>query len=126
MLDANKKLLDKAIKEEYITAKWTEFSVSGAPETGKSSFLKLLYNEDPPAYHDSTSVVAACERRKGNIIPTILATADDNSEWTKINHRCLTEMIAQVIKNCIKRLKRPQSMIGNQETRIQMITQQIR
>ena len=47
-------------------------------------------------------------------IPTPLATADDNFEWTKINHRCLTEMIAQVIKNCIKCLKRPQSIIGNQ------------
>ena len=48
MLGANKKLLDKATKEGYVTAKWTKFSVSGALGTGKSSFLNLLYNEDPP------------------------------------------------------------------------------
>ena len=35
MLGANKKLLDKAMKEGYVTAKWTKFSVSGAPGTGK-------------------------------------------------------------------------------------------
>ena len=60
------------MKEGYITAKWT-FSVSDAPETGKLSFLKLLDNEEPPAHHDSTSVVVACETRKVNIIPTTTA-----------------------------------------------------
>ena len=36
------------MKEGYDTVKWTKFSVSGTPGTGISSFLNLLYNEDPP------------------------------------------------------------------------------
>ena len=110
-IDANKKLLDRAMKEGYITAKWTKFLVSGAPGTGKSSFLKLLYNEDPPPNHDSTSVVAAYEARKVEIIP---ATIDDNSEWTKTHHRSLTELIAQRVKNSIQPLKPTESMLVNQ------------
>ena len=58
ILGANKKLWDKAMKEDYVTTKWTKFSISGAPGTGKSSFLNLLYNEDPPDCHNSTAVIA--------------------------------------------------------------------
>ena len=93
------KLLDKAMKEGYVTAKWTKFSVSGAPGTGKSSFLKLLYNELPPEHHDSTSVVATHEVRKVEIISS---TMGDNSMWTRIDHKSLTEMIAQGIKDGIR------------------------
>ena len=100
------------MKEGYITAKWTKFSVSGAPGTGKSSFLKLLYNEDPPPNHDSTSVVAAYEARKVEITP---ATIDDNSEWTVINHRSLTELIAPKVKNSIQPLKPTESMLVNHQ-----------
>ena len=51
------------MKEGYVDAKWTRFSVSGAPGTGKSSFLRFLYNGDPPVHHDSTSVVVPQEAR---------------------------------------------------------------
>ena len=51
------------MKEGYVTAKWSKFSVSGAPGTGKSSFLNLLYNEDPPDCHNSTPVIGAKEAR---------------------------------------------------------------
>ena len=99
LLGTNKKLLDKAMKEGYVTVKWTKFFVSGAPGTGKSFFLNLLYDEDPPNCHSSTPVIAAKEAR---IIP---ATIDDDSVWRKIDHESLKAIIARGIKHSIRRLK---------------------
>ena len=96
ILGANKKLLDKAMKEGYVTAKWSKFSVSGAPGTGKSSFLNLLYNEDPPDCHNSTPVIAAKEAR------IISATVGDNSKWNKVDHESLKEIITQGVKHSIR------------------------
>ena len=87
------------MREGYVTAKWSKFSVSGAPATGKSSFVKLIYNEPPPEHHDSTSVVATHEARKVEIIPS---TIGDDSMWTKIDHNSLKEIIAQGVKNGIR------------------------
>ena len=99
MLDTNNKLLDKAMKEGYVTAKWTKFSVSGAPGTGKSTFLSLLYNEDPPDCHTSTPVIAVKEPR------IISATVGDDSVWRKIDHESLKAIIAQGVKHSIRPLK---------------------
>ena len=96
-------LLDKALKEGYVIAKWTKFSVSGAPGTGKSSFLKLLYNEDPPVHHDSTSVIVPQEARQINISCAII---DDDTTWTKINYENIKEIIAQGIKDGVRPSKR--------------------
>ena len=82
------------MKEGYVTAKWTKFSISGAPGTGKSSFLKLLYNEDPPVHHDSTPIVATQEARKVDICCGV----NSDSVWTKIDHKSLKKMIAEGIK----------------------------
>ena len=71
------------MKEGYVTVKWTKFSVSGAPGTGKSSFLNLLYNEDPPDCHTSNPVITAKEAR------IISATVGDDSVWKKIDHETL-------------------------------------
>ena len=102
VLDINKKLLDKAMKEGYVTAKWSKFSVSGAPGTGKSSFLKLLYNEPPPEDNNSTSVVATYETRRVDVIPAIV---DHDLVWKKIDHNSLKEKIAQVVKDGIRHHK---------------------
>ena len=71
------------MKKGYVTTKWAKFSVSGAPGTGKSCFLKLLYNEDPPDCHRSTPIIAPKEAR------IISATVDDDSVWRKIDHDSL-------------------------------------
>ena len=92
-------LLDKAMKEGYVTAKWSKFSVSGPPGTGKSSLLKLLYNEPSPEHHDSTSVVATHEARKVEIIPS---NKGEDSMWTKIDHNSLKKIIAQGVKDGIR------------------------
>ena len=84
------------MKEGYVTVKWTKFSVSGAPGTGKSSFLNLLYNEDPPDCHNSTQVITAKEAR------IISATVGDDFVWRKIDHKTLKEIIAQGIKHSIR------------------------
>ena len=99
MLGANKKLLYKAMKEGYVTAKWSKFSVSGAPGTGKSSLVKLLYNEPPPEHHDSTSVVATHEAR---IVEIISSAVGNHSMWTKIDHNSLMKIIAQGVKDGIR------------------------
>ena len=99
MLDTNNKLLDKAMKEGYVTAKWTKFSVSGAPGTCKSTFLSLLYNEDPPDCHTSTPVIAVKEPR------IISATVGDDSVWRKIDHESFKAIIAQGVKHSIRPLK---------------------
>ena len=102
MLDVNKKLLDEAMKQGYVTTKWTKFSVSGAPGTGKSSFLKLLYNDPPPKLHDSTSVVATHKARNVEILSSSI---DNDSVWTKIDHNSLKKMIAQGVKDAIRHLE---------------------
>ena len=84
------------MKEGYIIAKRTKFSVSGAPGTGKSSFLNLLYNEDPPNCHSSTPVIAAKEAR------IISATVGDDSMWNKVDHESLKEIITQGVKHSIR------------------------
>ena len=92
MLVANKKLLDKAMKEGYVTVKWTKFSVSGTSGTGKSSFLNLLYNEDPPDCHNSTPVIAAKEAR------IITAIMGDDFMWNKVDHNFLKMVIIDSIQ----------------------------
>ena len=84
------------MKEGYVTAKWSKFSVSGAPGTGKSSFLNLLYNEDPPDCHNSTPVIVAKEAR------IISATVGDDSMWNKVDHESLKEIITQGVKHSVQ------------------------
>ena len=92
------------MREGYVTAKWSKFSVSGAPGTGKSSFLNLLYNEDPPHCHSSTPVIAAKEPR------IISATVGDDSVWRKIDHESLKAIIAQGVKHSIRPIKPKESL----------------
>ena len=87
-------LLAKAMNEGYVTVKWTKFSVSGAPGTGKSSFLNLLYNEDPPDCHNSTPVIATKEAR-------IISAIGDDCMWRKIDNDILLLVIAQGVKHSI-------------------------
>ena len=100
------------MKEGYVTAKWSKFSVSGAPGTGISSFLNMLYNEDPSHCHNSTPVIAAKEPR------IISATVGDDSMWRKIDHESLKAIIAQGVKHSIRPHKPKESL------RNQLITQQ--
>ena len=67
--------------------------------TGKSSFLNLLFSEDLPGCHSSTSVIAAREAR------IISATVNDDSVWTEIDHESLKKLIAQGVKHSIRPLK---------------------
>ena len=87
------------MKEGYVTVKWTKCSVSGAPGTGKSSFLNLLYNEDPLEYHSNTPVVVAKETR---IISSIVG---DDSLWREIDRDTLIKKIAEGVKDGIRPLK---------------------
>ena len=92
------------MKEGYVTAKWSKFSVSGAPGTFQSSFLNLLYNEDPPHCHSSTPVIAAKEPR------IISATVGDDSVCRKIDHESLKAIIAQGVKHSVRPHKPKESL----------------
>ena len=90
------------MKEGYVIARWTKFSVSGPPGTGKSSLLKMLFNEPPPDCHNSTPVVAIHEPRRVEITSAIASTQQTGSFWKKIDHESLKAMIAQGIKDEIR------------------------
>ena len=91
-------LLDKAMKKGFVTAEFSKFSISGAPGTGKSSFLKLLYNDEPSNddnIHNSTNVVAP---RPVHVM-TAIKGGDHKSLWKEVNPDDIKEIIAGNIKN---------------------------
>ena len=90
------------MEEGYVTTKWTRFSVSGPPGTGKSSFLRLLFNERPPDSHDSTPVVATHEARRLEITTAVTNADEHSSSWKKIKLESILTMIAQGIKDKIR------------------------
>ena len=88
--------------------KWTKLSVCGPPGSGKSSFMKLLLNEDPPECHHSTPVVAVPEIRMVTTTPLIVGK--QTSSWNKIEADSLKEMVAKAIKKGV----RPHSSVTTQ------------
>ena len=98
MLDGNDVLLDKAMKMGFVTAEFSKFSISGAPRTGKSSFLKLLYNDEPSDndnVHNSTNVVVPRPAH----VTTAIKGVDNNLLWMKVEPDKVKEIIAGNIKN---------------------------
>ena len=98
LLDANDALLDKAMKKGFVTVEFSKFSISGAPGTGKSSFLRLLYNDKPSDHdnvHNSTNVAAP---RPAHII-TAIKGDDQKSLWKIVEPDDIKEIIAGNIKN---------------------------
>ena len=91
-------LLDKAMKKGFVTAEFSKFSISGAPGTGKSSFLKILYNDkrsNDDNIHNSTNVVAP---RPVHVM-TAIKGDDHKSLWKEVNPDDIKEIIAGNIKN---------------------------
>ena len=84
------------MKEGHIKVKWTSLFVSGPPGSGKSSFIKLLLNEDPPDCHHSTPVVAVPEVRM--ITTTPLIVGESMQSLIKVDLDLLKEMLAETIK----------------------------
>ena len=86
------------MKKGFVTAEFSKFLISGAPGTGKSSFLKLLYNDEPSDndnVHNSTNVVAP---RPAHVVTAI--TGDNhNLLWMKVDPDKVKEIIAGNIKN---------------------------
>ena len=91
--------MDKAMKNGFVTVEFSKFLISGAPGTGKSSFLNLLYNNEPNCdddnLHDSTNVLAP---RPTHVITAI----NHNLLWIKVEPDKVKEIIAGNIKNNIE------------------------
>ena len=96
------KLLDKALDEGKITAKYSKMAMSGAPGTGKSSVMKLLLDEPPPDNHNSTPVTTAPEIRKvetTSIITGSKPTSSNTQIWGKIERSSFKDMLAKTVKS---------------------------
>ena len=97
------KLLDKALDEGKITARYSMMAMSGAPGTGKSSVLKLLLNQPPPESHHSTSVITAPEIRKVETSSVITGSDPSSSSttqiWGKVDRSSFKNMLARTVKS---------------------------
>ena len=91
-----KKLL-KALKEGHVTVKYSKFSLSGPPGSGKSSVLKLLNDEEPVLTHDSTPVVSEPTPRQLNTTNLIEGGRGDK-EWNIVDLESLKDMAAKQLK----------------------------
>ena len=118
-------LLDRAKEEGYVTVKRTKFSLSGPPGTGKSSILKLLFNEEPPIHHHSTPIVQAPEARV--MIATAVREKEeqaDTCKWEKVDAKYLKGMIVQGIKDKIRPMANTQTK--SQLSKSQLLNQQVK
>ena len=80
--------------------------MSGAPDTGKSSIIKLLLNEPPPDNHHSTPVIKAPEVRKVEIAGLVAGGEPTGSSstqcWDKVDYESLKAMVTRTMKGVIK------------------------
>ena len=88
----------KALKEGCVTVKYSKFSLSGPPGSGKSSVLKLLNDEDPVLTHDSTPVVAEPTPRQLNTTNLIEQEGRGDKEWNIVDLESLKAMAAKQLK----------------------------
>ena len=99
------KLLDKALDEGKITAKYSKMAMSGAPGTGKSSVMKLLLNQPPPESHHSTPVTTTPEIRKVETTSVITgsdpASSSTTQFWGKVDRSSFKNMLARTVKNML-------------------------
>ena len=96
------KLLDKALDEGKITAKYSILAMSGAPGTGKSSVMNLLLDKPPPENHDSTPVTTAPEIRKVETTSLITGSRPTSSSthfWGKVDRSYFKDMLAKTVKS---------------------------
>ena len=100
------KLLDKALDEGKITAKYSKMAMSGAPGTGKSSAMNLLLNQPPPQSHHSTPVTTAPEIRKVETTSVITesdpATSSTTQIWGKVDQSSFKKMLARTVKSMLQ------------------------
>ena len=96
------KLLDKALDEGKITAKYSMLAMSGAPGTGKSSVMNLLLDKPPPENHNSTPVTTAPEIRKvetTSVITGSRSTSSNTHFWAKVERSSFKDMLAKTVKS---------------------------
>ena len=99
-------MLDKALDEGKITARYSMMAMSGAPGTGKSSVLKLLLNQPPPESHHSTPVTTAPEIRKVETSSVISGSDPSSSSttqiWGKVDRSSFKKMLARTVKSMLQ------------------------
>ena len=113
------KLLDKALDEGKITAKYSMFAMSGAPGTGKSSVMNLLLDKPPPESHYSTAVTTAPEIRKvetTTVISGSRLTSSNTHFWGKVDQSYLKDMLAKTVKSGLQSTSSKSTTLHNDES----------
>ena len=95
-------VVDEALKEGHVTARWSKFATSGAPGTGKSSIIKLLLDENPPEKHHSTAVGTKPEVRRVDITGFVAGGNFSSPQWNKVSRESLQRMLAKGMKQGVK------------------------
>ena len=67
-IDDFSKSLEKELMKGFIKTRWTKFTISGPPGSGKTSAIKLLLDEEAVEEHNSTPVAMAAKVRVYNMI----------------------------------------------------------
>ena len=83
-------LLDRARNEGYVTVKWTKVTLSGPPETGKSSVMNLLFGLSFPPTTSSKlrPIETTC----------LMSAIEPPKSWNKVDYEYLKAKVAQAMK----------------------------
>ena len=113
------KLLDKALDEGKITAKYSMLAMSEAPGTGKSSVMNLLLDKPPPENHDSTPVTTAPEIRMvetTSVITGSRPTSSNTHFWGKVDRSYFKDMLAKTVKSGLQPTSSESTTLHNDES----------
>ena len=112
-------MLDKALDEGKITAKYSMLAMSGAPGTGKSSVMNLLLDKPPPENHNSTPVTTAPEIRKvetTSVITGSRPTSSNTHFWGKVDRSYFKDMLAKTVKSMLQSTSSESITLHNDES----------
>lgn len=83
----------KAMKEGRVDVKYSKFSLSGPPGSGKSSLTNLLNNKKPLLTHNSTPVVTEPSLRQVSLVQR--GGGGQGNKWNKVGLEALKAMAAK-------------------------------
>ena len=95
-------VVEEALKEGHVLARWSKFATSGAPGTGKSSIINLLLDEPPPEKHNSTVVGTKAQVRRVDITGFMAGGNFSSPLWNKVSRQSLQHILAKGMKHGVK------------------------
>ena len=90
-LEVELEVLDKVMKEGYVSLNNIKMVICGPPAVGKTAFKDLLLNKPPPLEHDSTPIAA----RPIQAVERIAARCQ---VWEEVTKKDLLHMLSDALK----------------------------